>query len=204
MSGGGIDTALVRTQIALARVGPINLAICMLFMAAAAAWFRLLPDLHAETARLQHALVQSRQAAYAAGKPAAPAPRSRNQERLQTFRDMLGEKRYEEQQIKTLFAIAGKTGLALERAEYKSAFVQSGRYRTYKIALPVSGTYPAIRAFCEQALLAIPFASLDALNFKRDAIGSNIVEAQLYFTLHLADSGETAPRDIVVSHGAWE
>ena len=75
----------------------------------------------------------------------------------------------------------------MSRADYKFGADRNGRYRTYQIVLPVKGSYSAIRQFCEQTLLAIPFASLDEMNFKRDAIGSSTLEAKLHFTVYLAD-----------------
>ncbi|MGZ3158645.1 MAG: hypothetical protein ACXU7H_06145, partial [Burkholderiaceae bacterium] len=53
---------------------------------------------------------------------------------------------------------------------------------------PVKGQYQAIRKFCEQTLLAIPFASLDEINFKRDEITNSTLEAKLHFTLYLSDA----------------
>ena len=89
----------------------------------------------------------------------------------------------------TLFAVAAKNGLSLNQAEYKFAANQAGMFHTYSIALPVKGQYASIRAFCEQVLLAIPFASLDQIEFKREAINSPLLEAKIRFTLYLDQTG---------------
>ena len=123
--------------------------------------------------------------------PPAPAP-ARNDARLAQFYDALGESRYAEQQVKTLFAVAAKNGLTLSQAEYKLTKNAAGRFSAYQITLPVRGSYTAIRRFAEQTLLAIPFASLDQMQFRRDAIGNNVLESRLRLTVYLADKAPVA------------
>ncbi|MGO4381534.1 hypothetical protein [Pseudoduganella sp. RAF53_2] len=127
--------------------------------------------------------------------PAAPAqlveaapPRNAN-ENLAAFYEALGEKRYAEQQIRTLFGIAAKTNLSLDQGEYKFGYDKASRVSTYQINLPVRGPYANIWQFSMQALAAMPFASLDEVNFRRDTITDPVVEARLRFTLYLKDTG---------------
>lgn len=108
-------------------------------------------------------------------------------QRLHQFYDTLGEQGYVEQQVKTLFSLAHKNGLTLNQAEYQSALDNQGHFFTYTVSLPVRGTYSAIRLFCEQTLLAIPFAALDDISFKRDSADSQTPEAKLRFTFYLAE-----------------
>lgn len=105
--------------------------------------------------------------------------------RLTDFYVVLGEKQVVEQQLKTLFDIAQKNGMRLGSANYRFAADPHSRLTTWQIALPVKATYPQVRQFIEQLLLAIPFASLDELRFKRDAISSPMLEVQLRFSLYL-------------------
>jgi hypothetical protein len=109
------------------------------------------------------------------------------------FYDTLGERRYAEQQVKTLFALAAKNGLALSQGEYRTAYDRNARLTTYQINLPVKGSYGAIWKFALGALLAIPFASLDDIGFRRDSIGDPNVEARLRLTLYLKDEPGAAP-----------
>ena len=60
---------------------------------------------------------------------------------------------------------------------------------TYQVTLPVKGSYGAVWKFGMLALRAIPFASLDEISFRRDAIGDAAVEARLRLTLYLAGPG---------------
>jgi hypothetical protein len=177
----------LRLHLACRRAGWANVVICLAGGVALslAAWW--LP--HA-----RDGLIQRQQALRAAQQELNSPPKtdindgiSPNAQRLDAFYRGLGERRYAEQQVKTLFAVAAKNNLMLTQADYRSAYDKAGHFHTYQIVLPVKGSYAAIRAFCEQVLLAIPFASLDQVNFKRDAIASNTIEAQLHLTLYLTD-----------------
>jgi hypothetical protein len=116
--------------------------------------------------------------------PAAPLVAPDN---LDAFYAALGPRHYAEQQLKTLFALAAKNGLALSQGEYRTAYDRNARLTTYQINLPVKGSYAAIWRFALGALIAIPFASLDDIGFRRDTIGDPNVEARLRLTLYLKD-----------------
>lgn len=155
----------------------------------AVAWLWGIPQLEQQTAARKIALLAA-QKTLAGAPPVATAPALPvAEQRLRQFYDVLGETRYAEQQIKTLFALAAKNGLTLSQAEYKFAANKNGLFHTYTIALPVKGPYGAIRPFCEQVLLAIPFASLDEIDFKREAVSNPNLDAKLRFTLHLDNVG---------------
>lgn len=117
---------------------------------------------------------------------AAPAPASAEQN-LALFYDTLGEKRYAEQQVKTLFDLAAKNGLSLSQGEYKSAYDKASRVSTYQVVLPVKGSYQALWSFGLQALRAVPFASLDELAFRREQIAETSLEARVRLTFYLKD-----------------
>jgi hypothetical protein len=124
----------------------------------------------------------------------APAPVSAA-DNLAAFYGALGERRYAEQQVKTLFGLAAKSGLSLAQGEYKSAYDRNAQVWTYQVNLPVRGSYAAIWQFAFGALRAIPFASLDDIGFRRDAIGDPQVEARLRLTLYLSDRPGDRPAD---------
>lgn len=178
----------LRAHLALRRFGWGHAAAALLALLALSAWLGLLPYARHELAAQQQRLEEVRAAARTAGQAEAAPARSTNDERLAAFYEALGERRHAEQQVRTLFAVAQHTQLSLSQAEYRLAGDRNGRFHTYQVTLPVKGGYGAIRQFCEQVLLAVPFASLDQMNFKRDAIGKNVVEAQLHFTLYLGDA----------------
>jgi hypothetical protein len=130
----------------------------------------------------------------ALGAPVAAAvPVVASIDNLDAFYAALGPRRYAEQQVKTLFTLAGKNGLSLSQGEYKTGYDRNARVTTYQVNLPVKGSYGAIWQFAMGALRAIPFASLDDISFRRDGIQDPAVEARLRLTLYLKDVPGEAP-----------
>jgi hypothetical protein len=160
--------------------GAACLAVALL-AAGLATWAWLLP----QRAALQRELARPLPAASTLVE--AEAPPSAN-ENLSLFYATLGEKRHAEQQVKTLFDLAGKAGLALRQGEYKFAYDKASGVATYQIALPVKGAYRNIWQFALEALAAVPFAALDEVSFRRETIADPVVEARLRFTLYLKEA----------------
>jgi hypothetical protein len=175
-----MPSLLLSMQLWLMRRGPAVCCAVLLLALGLAWWAWLLPRQMAQQAEMQRplpapsALVQ------------APPPPSAN-ENLTLFYQTLGERRYVEQQVKTLFDLASKTGLTLRQGEYKSAYDKASGVSTYQITLPVRGPYQNIWQFALQALSAMPYAALDEIGFRRDAIGDPVVEARLRITLYLKE-----------------
>ena len=174
---------LLRLRLALSNTGAVVVGAGVLGLAGALALAWLLPERALQGQRRVVALSLAALPPAAAVAPPAPGPNAN----LALFYGTLGERRYAEQQVKTLFALAAKTGLVLSQGEYKSGFEPNGRFHTYQVDLPVTGNYAAIWAFGMLALRAIPFASLDEISFRRDTIGAPMVDARLRLTLYLAD-----------------
>jgi hypothetical protein len=183
-----LPVAWLRIRLALARWQPVAVVSAMLILAALAslAWLAQANEL----LRGEQELAR-RMAALPPAQVKAPPPGAN--ENLAAFYAALGERRYAEQQVKTLFGLAAKSGLVLRQGEYKAGYDRNARVHTYQVTLPVSGSYRAIWQFALQALRAIPFASLDEISFRRDAIGEASVEARLRLTLYLADSPGAEP-----------
>lgn len=172
-----VNVLALRLRLAAMRLGAAGCSALALLLAGAAllAWS-----------------LQARQQAYAP-LPSAPAqlvqaapPPSAN-ENLAQFYATLGEKRHAEQQVKQLFDIAAKTGLALEQGDYKFSVDKASGVAAYQVTLPVKGAYHNIWQFSLQALAAIPFAALDDIAFRRETITEATVEARLRFTLYLKE-----------------
>lgn len=183
----------LQARLALTRFGWINNIAGALIVLAIAAWLWGIPYLRTQTNAPMQALERAQKSLASTDSHPTEATTSLPEERLAAFYDVLGDKRYVEQQVKTLFAVAAKSGLILNQGEYKSSLEKGTHTTTYQMILPVKGQYQAIRKFCEQTLLAIPFASLDEINFKRDDITNSTLEAKLHFTLYLSDTAATEP-----------
>ena len=175
----------LRLRLAAMALGPVFCAACVLLVVGGAALLWLLPQRALQAERQAVALRLASMPAQV-GAAAVAGPISAN-DNLLLFYDALGEKRYTEQQVKTLFDLAAKANLTLSQGEYKSAFDRNGRLHTYQVTLPVKGSYRNVWEFALMALRAIRFASLDEISFKRESIGEAQVEARLRLTLYLAD-----------------
>lgn len=194
---------LLRLYLALLRANSLTLAAAALLLAVAGSlgWtsyalgaLRAQREVHNAQAARVAARSPARLPRVPALLPGLPVPPSMSsQDNLSAFYGALGERRYAEQQVKTLFALAAKSGLSLAQGEYKSAYDRNAHVWTYQVNLPVKGSYPAIWQFAFGALRAIPFASLDDIGFRRDAIGDPQVEARLRLTFYLADQAGDLP-----------
>jgi hypothetical protein len=202
---GGASPGL-RLRLALMRVHPLVAGAWLLVavLAGALQWVTLArADLE-----IERAAFQARSEAQAAARATAAAARAARdedaaaaaqraqaapeQDNLAAFYGTLGERRHAEQQVRTLFALAQQAGLTLRQGEYKSARDRNAGVTTYQVNLPVKGSYAAIWQFAMAALRAIPFAALDDISFRREAIGDTAVEARLRLTLYLRDGDATA------------
>jgi|SRR5471032_2300129 len=171
----------LRARLALERAGPAACVAAALCVIGVAGWAWLLPQ------RAAQVRLMAQPSPAPAQLVSAPPPASADQN-LQGFYEALGEKRYAEQQVKVLFDLAAKTGLALNQGEYKFGYDKASRVSTYQINLPVKGPYQSIWQFSLLALRAMPFAALDEVSFRRDAIADPSVEARVRFTLYLKDA----------------
>ncbi len=153
-------------------------------MIGAASLLWLLPQRAVEARRQQVAIAL-------AARPvsAKPTPAATPNENLTVFYAALGERRYAEQQVATLFALAAKSGLTLAQGEYKGSYDEAARVTTYQVVLPVKGSYQAIWQFALACLQTVPFASLDDISFRREAIGEPVVDARLRLTFYLGEGG---------------
>lgn len=173
----------LRLRLAAIALGPVLCIAALLLVAGAAALAWLAPQRALQAERHQVAM---RVAAMPAAALARSAPVTAN-DNLAAFYGTLGEKRHAEQQVRTLFALAAKSGLSLSQGEYKSAYDRNARLHSYQVTLPVKGSYRDIWQFSMLSLRAIPFASLDEISFKRDSINDPQAEARLRLTLYLAE-----------------
>ena len=189
MKGNTIKAAWLRMRIALSNASPVALGALLLCTCAAAAIAWLVPAREL----VEQERVLARRVAALPDAPDHAAPPATDDYHLSLFRGALGERRHTGQQVKTLFALAEKSGLVLRQGEYKAAYDRNARLHTYQVTLPVKGSYGAIWQFALGALRAIPFASLDEISFRRDAIGEAQVEARLRLTLYLSEPPGAAP-----------
>jgi hypothetical protein len=87
--------------------------------------------------------------------------------------------------LRRLFDAASRAGLELPQGEYRLTEVKDAHLRRYQLSLPVSGSYPEIRAFIARALNADPALALTAIQLRRERIESPDLDVLLNFTLYL-------------------
>jgi hypothetical protein len=192
MTAIDIGKIALQARIGLIRVGMIPVVIVILLALGAATWAWFVINAR-DQGQQEQALAQVRQGLREPSLTVVASPQSANGQNLHKFYDVLGDRSGTEQYLRTMFAIAGQTGLSLDHGEYQEQFDKnSGTYR-YQILLPVKGSYRVIREFCERSLLALPFVSLDELGFKRESIDDDALDARLRFTLYLKDALRTIP-----------
>ena len=176
-----VAALLLRARLALGRAGAPACVALLLCVTGVVAWAWLLPH------RAEQQRVMAKPLPVPGALVSAPPPPSANQN-LAGFYEVLGERRYAEQQVKVLFDLAAKSNLTLTQGEYKTAYDKASGVSSYQILLPVKGPYAAIWQFAMQALREMPFAALDEISFRRDTIADPTVEARLRLTLYLKDA----------------
>jgi len=187
VNGGPLPVLSLRARLRLRRAGPLACAALLFCLCALAGWSWIWSQ------RAQTAEAPLPPTAVAPQVLASAAPPATPEQNLALFYATLGQQRYSEQQVRILFGLAAKAGLTLKHGEYKSGYDQASRVHTYQVVLPVQGSYAAIWRFTLDALRALPFAALDEISFRREAIGDPTLEARLRLTLYLTGARPAPP-----------
>ncbi|HEY4975131.1 MAG TPA: hypothetical protein VII41_16065 [Steroidobacteraceae bacterium] len=80
---------------------------------------------------------------------------------------------------------ADKSEVVLDKGQYSYSPAQSGRLARYAFEFPIKGSYPNIRQFVDNTLLAVPAAGLDKLSIERKNIGDAAVTADVRFVVYV-------------------
>ncbi len=181
---------LLQWRLGMMRTGLLPCLAAALLLAGAATWIDIALRAGADAA----AGTPPERRAGARETALAPetAPALPQTDNLQTYSSALGDAGQAEQYVRTLFVLARKAGIELVQGDYKWELDSGSNTYRYQILLPVKGGYGAIRYFSEQALLAMPFAALDELTFKRESIADEDLDSSVRFTLFLAGRADAA------------
>jgi hypothetical protein len=96
-------------------------------------------------------------------------------------------------ELERVYSLARNARLELAQGEYRLEKREAGLW-SYRVSLPLRGTYPQIREFLGAVLGAMPIASVDALQFERKKADEALLEAQVRLTLHFQPGGSTDAR----------
>ncbi len=86
-----------------------------------------------------------------------------------------------------IYDVADRAGVAPKQVDYRVLDDGAAPLLRYEVSLPLVGDYGTIRSFAEGVLNAVPVASLDHISFRRQRAAQGEIEAELKFTLYLAD-----------------
>jgi hypothetical protein len=177
---------LLRAHLFLRRLDALMVTAGVLLAASAATTLLVLPMVRQHAQNAGEELTRSREDTLASTR--APAP-SEDEQRHREFVARLGQPGTGEQHLKTMFSLASKTGVSLQQGQYRYVFDAHGAFWRYEASFPVKASYGAIRAFTSRVLMALPFAALEELQFQRDAVEEDVVQARLRFVLYLRADG---------------
>jgi hypothetical protein len=150
------------------RAGPLVWLASGLWLAALALATWVLPSQYAARGRDQQALLQAQSAHTLAAQQEATvgvepmvSERESSQRNAAQFRAVLAQAPLPESAQQTLFALAKRWSLELPQGQYKQACDDSGAWCSYRMQLPVVGSYSAVRGFVQDALHTLPGLALD-------------------------------------------
>lgn len=96
-------------------------------------------------------------------------------------------------ELERLYGLARASRLDPSRGEYRLEQHGTG-LASYRITLPMRGSYPDIREFLSATLKQMPYAAIEALRFERKKVGDTQLEAQVRVTLFFRPSNPSEIR----------
>ena len=101
-----------------------------------------------------------------------------------TFYDVLPTQTEASSKISAILRVATDNGLVINKVEYEQPLSVLPLIQ-YQIKLPLTGSYMQIRQFINQVLNTLPSIALNDISLKREDIATDLVDAQIQFTLYL-------------------
>ena len=187
-----VRRALLAVELRLRRCNPWLLTMGMVWLLALGLWTVAVPARQSELLGMVNGQNRAGKANAAENSKALAAEVPPTAAHLKIFLDNLGDPRYTEQQLQSLFAIARGLSLELPQGKYRMACEAGASFCKYQIELPIKGPYVRVRSFLEDLLMVIPFASLDDLSFRREAVSDDEIEVRLAMTLFTRNTSSAA------------
>jgi len=115
--------------------------------------------------------------------PYRPTKAQGRAEELRRFHNLFPPVERMTDELERLYGLARESRLELTQGEYRLEKPATGLW-SYRVVLPMRGTYPQIRGFVAAVLKSMPIASVDGLRFERKKVGETVLDAQMRLTLH--------------------
>lgn len=85
--------------------------------------------------------------------------------------------------LERLFELGVQERLVLSRGEYRAQYDEVGQFVRYRMTMPIKGNAPAVQRFLERALAGNRSLVFESVQFKRDRIQAEQIEAIVQWTL---------------------
>lgn len=175
-----------RTYRTWRRGAPLALLGVLAWAAAIALWVFWLPTQRQQLASLREAR-ESAVSLSARGGARVPQ-RATNASASATFRAAFPGLESRPGRLESLLAAATRRSLVWQRSEFRTSREGLPGLVRYRITLPLSGRYEALRAFVDEALLDDPALGLDRLLLRRSAPNAQQVEIESVWSLYTRDT----------------
>jgi Tfp pilus assembly protein PilO len=175
----------VRLEALLRRLGTAGILGLGVLLACAGFWVSALKPIQQEVAAQRAALERLR-----SRTPYQPVAMSGRGEELRRFYNLFPPAGELTGEMQRLHRLARNAGLDLAQGEYRLERRASGLW-TYRVTLPVRGSYLQLRDFVGAVLKEMPIASIEALRFERKKAAEMQLDAQVRVRLYVRPSGET-------------
>jgi Tfp pilus assembly protein PilO len=169
----------------LRRLGAPGVLGAGVLLACAGFWLSALQPLQAELDAQRLALERLR-----ARSPLQPVSAGGREEELRRFHSLFPSTASLTDELERLHRLARRAGLDLAQGEYRLERRAAGLW-SYRVSLPVRGSYPQLRDFVAAVLKDMPVASIDALRFERKKALDSELDAQIRLTVHVRPAGES-------------
>lgn len=103
--------------------------------------------------------------------------------RLKAFEDFLLPDEDIPGVVQEVLRLAEEESLSIQRGEYRPQIDQQGKFMRYCMNLPVKGAAAAIHRFVKTALRTQKNLALDSVQFKRERIESDEIEARIQWVI---------------------
>ncbi len=176
----------VRVNAGLRRLGGSGVIGIGVLLACAGFWVSALAPLVEELAAQHLALERLR-----ARAPYQPVSAAGGREaELRRFQSLFPAAAALTDELERLHRLARRAGLDLAQGEYRLERRAAGLW-SYRVTLPVRGSYPQLRDFVGAVLKDMPVASIDALRFERKKALERQLDAEIRLTIHVRPAGES-------------
>ncbi|WP_431112941.1 hypothetical protein [Variovorax paradoxus] len=112
---------------------------------------------------------------------------------LQKFEQMLPAHDDIPQALEQLFELAIEERLVLSRGDYRAQNDDAGQFVRYRMSMPLKGSAASVQRFVERALAANRSLVFESVQFKRDRVQAEQVEALVQWTLITGPGGPPMP-----------